>query len=337
MFQRPKNTISLLVFSITILLVICLTSCGGFSQKNVKKYTKSAFLLDTYVSVSVYEEDQLPAVDMCLEKIGEYEKVFSRTDPESELYKLNARGSMDVSDELLQLISSSLYFCELTGGRLDISMGAVSAMYGFSSDAPILPDAADISSSLEHTGWEKIKIDGNHITLSDPDADIDLGAVAKGYIADRLAELLTAYGVESAIIDLGGNILCLGSKPDGSDFSVGIQYPYKDTSTVITQVSLSDMSVVTSGVYQRFFEQDGKIYHHILDPDTGYPVENSLLSVSIISKKSTDCDALSTAVFALGLENGMEFINSLDGVWAIFVDESFNVFYSDGFEEMFLS
>lgn len=337
MLKRPKKPFFLLVFAITILLVICLTSCGLFQRENVKKYTKSAFLLDTYVSVSVYKEDQLPAVDMCLEKIREYEKVFSRTDPESELYRLNSLVSMEVSDELFQLISSSLHFCELTNGRLDISMGAVSAMYGFSSDSPTLPPASDIASALEHSGWKKIKLDGKCITLSDPEAQIDLGAVAKGYIADRLAELLTDSGVESAVIDLGGNILCLGSKPDGSDFSVGIQYPYKDTSTVITQVSLSDMSVVTSGVYQRFFEKDGKTYHHILDPDTGYPVDNSLLSVSIISKKSADCDALSTAVFALGLEDGMELVDSLDGVWAIFVDESFKVFYSDGFEEMFLS
>lgn len=141
--------------------------------------------------------------------------------------------------------------------------------------------------------------------------------------------------MESAIIDLGGNILCVGSKPDGSDFKVGIQYPYRGSNLVITTASLSDMSVVTSGVYQRYFERDGVTYHHILDPDTGYSTDNGLLSVSIISRHSVDCDGLSTSVFSMGLEEGMALINSLDGVWAVFITEDMEVIYSEGFESEF--
>lgn len=335
MHQKTKKSFFPLIFTASFLLVISLTSCGFFNEKTAEKFTKTDFLLDTVVSVTVYSEADSQAIDECLSLCAEYEKLFSRTDPESELYALNAAGSMSVSDELLELITTALYYCELSGGRFDISMGAVSDMYGFSSSSPSLPPAEDIEEKLSHTGYEKIIIDGSTVTLTDPEAVIDLGAIAKGYIADRLGELLTEKGVESAIIDLGGNILCLGSKPDGSDFTVGIQYPYRSSSTTITAASLSSMSVVTSGVYQRYFEENGATYHHILDPETGYSINNGLISVSILSEKSVDCDALSTTVFALGLEEGMELVDSLEGVWAVFITEDMQVHYSEGFDEQF--
>lgn len=337
MSQKPKNLFFPLIFTITFMLVICLTACGLFQENAAKKYTKTDFLLDTVVSVTVYDKEHADIIDKCLEAVRDYEKLFSRTDPESELYALNQLGRMEVSSELLEVIKTALHYCEVSGGRFDITMGEVSAMYGFSSPAPAKPSDKRILSAMSHTGWEKISIEDSTVILGDPEAVIDLGAIAKGYIADRLADMLRSAGVESAIIDLGGNIVCVGGKPDGSDFKVGIQYPYGDSSTVIATASLQDMSVVTSGVYQRYFEENGKLYHHILDPDSGYPVENGLLSVSIISKRSIDCDGLSTSVFAMGLDDGLELIDSMDGVWAVFVDEDFNVYYSEGFEEMFLS
>lgn len=336
MHQKTKKTFFPLIFTASFLLVISLTSCGFFNEKTTQKITKTDFLLDTVVSVTVYSEADSEAVDECLSMCAEYEKIFSRTDPESELYALNAAGSMSVSDELLELIETALYYCELSDGRFDITMGAVSEMYGFSSGSPSLPDAEAIAEKLSHTGYEKILVDGNTVTLTDPEAVIDLGAIAKGYIADQLAELLAEKGVQSAIIDLGGNILCLGSKPDGSDFAVGIQYPYRSNNIIITSAKLSDMSVVTSGVYQRYFEKDGITYHHILDPDTGYSVDNGLLSVSILSENSVDCDGLSTTVFSMGLDDGLELINSLDGVWAVFITEDMDIIYSDGFEAEFM-
>lgn len=335
MHHKTKKLNFPLIFTASFLLVFSLTSCGFFNEKKAEKFTETAFLLDTVVSVTVYSEADAEAIGECLEKCGEYEKLFSRTDPESELYALNAAGSMSVSDELLELIKTALYYCELSGGRFDITMGAVSEMYGFSTDSPTLPPAGEIAEKLSHTGYEKILVEGNTVTLTDPEAVIDLGAIAKGYIADRLGELLEEKGVQSAIIDLGGNILCVGSKPGGSDFKVGIQYPYEGSNLSITSVPISGMSVVTSGIYQRWFEHEGETYHHILDPDTGYSLNNGLMSVSIISERSTDCDALSTTVFALGPEAGMELVNSLDGVWAVFITEDMDVIYSEGFTERF--
>jgi len=335
MHQNTKKYNFALIFTASFLLVFSLTSCGFFNEKKVDKFTKTGFFLDTVVSVTVYSQEDAQFLESCLEGCGRYEKIFSRTDPESELYRLNAAGKAAVSPELLELLETSLFYSSLSEGGFDPSMGAISDMYAFSSESPYYPSDAEISEKLSHTGWEKIIIEGDTVTLADPEAVIDLGAIAKGYIADRLAEMLRSKGVESAIIDLGGNILCVGSKPDGSDYKVGIQYPYKDTGKVITTASLSNMSVVTSGVYQRWFEHEGQLCHHILDPKTGRSINNGLISVSIIGEKSVDCDALSTAVFAMGLEKGIELIDSLENTWAVFITDDMEMHYSEGFEARF--
>lgn len=335
MHRNTKKLNFLLFFTASFLLVFSLTACGFFNTKNSEKFTETDFFLDTVVSVTVYSEEDAEVIPDCFRLCAEYEKIFSRTDPESELYALNERDSMTVSEHLLEVLESALTYCEISDGRFDLSMGAVSSLYNFSSESPRLPSPDELEEAMSHTGYEKIIIDGSTVTLTDPEAVIDLGAIAKGYIADRIAELLRSQGVESAIIDLGGNIVCLGSKPDGSNFKVGIQYPYKDSSQYITTASLSDMSVVTSGVYQRYFEKDGIRYHHILDPDTGRSIDNGLISVSIIGERSTDCDALSTTVFAMGLTQGMELINSLENTYAVFITEDMEIHFSEGFEDKF--
>ncbi|MBE7017854.1 MAG: FAD:protein FMN transferase [Ruminococcaceae bacterium] len=333
--QNAKKPFLPLIFTLTFLLIFSLSSCASISRQSGEKYTKTGFYLDTVVTLTVYSEEDAQFLDDCLALCGEYEKIFSRTAPESELYKLNSADSAEVSPALSELIETALEYCETSGGRFDITMGAISDMYAFSSDSPTLPSDEAITDALEHTGYEKISLEGNTITLSDAETVIDLGAIAKGYIADALADFLRSKGVESAIIDLGGNILCLGSKPDGSNFKIGIQYPYRDSNQVIDTVAISDLSLVTSGVYQRWFEHDGEIYHHILDPKTGRSLNNGLISVSIISSSSTACDGLSTTVFAMGLEDGMALINSLPDTWAVFITEDMELHYSEGFEERF--
>lgn len=335
MLRNTKKLFFPLIFALTISLFFSFVGCASISRNIPEKYTKTGFYLDTVVSITVYSQADAQHLDECLSICGEYEKIFSRTDTESELYKLNAAGSAELSPELAELLETALRYCAISGGSFDISMGAISDMYAFSSDSPTLPSDEAISEKLRHTGYEKISLEGNRATLGDKEAVIDLGAIAKGYIADALAEFLRSEGVESAIIDLGGNILCIGSKPDGSDFKIGIQYPYRDSNQVITTLPVSNMSLVTSGVYQRWFEQDGITYHHILDPETGRSLNNGLISVSIISGSSTDCDALSTTAFAMGLEEGMALINSLPDTWAIFITEDMELHYSDGFEERF--
>lgn len=329
-----KNTLKL---TFSAMLILCLTACT-FSAvpgtENVpEKLSKTDFVLDTSATITLYVAgggEEL--LDRCFELCREYELIFSRTDPDSELYALNHAGSMAVSDELLELITLAKSYAELSDGAFDFTLGGASTLYGFSSGSPRAPSDGELSAVMEHAGWEKVVIDGGTVTLTDPAAVIDLGAIAKGWIADRLAEFLRENGVEGAIINLGGNVLCLGGKPDGEDFVVGLQYPFEDTNRIIGQLQVRDMSVVTSGVYQRCFEQDGVFYHHILDPDTGRPCDNGLLAVSVVGSSSAQCDALSTACFVLGPDRGLELVDSLDGVYAVFVTDDYAMHPSEGFE-----
>ena len=321
-----------------LLLALCLTSCSALSPANSSGATprtaKSALLLDTVITITLYGETDDSIIDRCFDLCKEYEEIFSRTDADSELYQLNQAGSLDVSPALLELTEKALDYCRISDGVFDITLGAISEMYAFSSDEHRVPSREELDSALQHVGYEGIEITGSTIRLSDPRAVIDLGAIAKGYIADRLKEFLLENGQKSAVINLGGNVLCVGSKPDGSDFVVGLQYPFEDVSKTIAQIQVSDLSVVTSGVYERSFKQDRVLYHHILNPETGLPYDNGLLSVSIVSPYSVDGDALSTVCFALGLEKGMELIDSMDDIFAVFVTDDFELHYSAGFDAL---
>lgn len=337
-FTEKVKIKTILRAALFLLLALCLAACSApepaRSPGGSQRVSKTALLLDTSVTITLYGESDGALIDRCFDLCREYEKVFSRTDGDSELCALNQRGSLEVSPALLGLVEQALYYCRLSGGAFDITLGAVSEMYAFSSDSPRVPSRSELDEALRHVGYQGIEIDGSTVTLSDPQAVIDLGAIAKGYIADRLAEFLLENGQESAVINLGGNVVCVGGKPDGSDFVVGLQYPFEDVTKTIAQIRVSGCSVVTSGVYERSFERDGVFYHHILDPETGLPYDNGLLAVSIVSPRSVDGDALSTVCFALGLEKGLELIDSMEDVCAVFVTDDFELHYSQGFEAL---
>lgn len=180
--------------------------------------------------------------------------------------------------------------------------------------------------------YKNILIKDNTIQLLDPYASIDVGAIAKGYIADKLKDYLKDHGIRHALINLGGNVLAMGKKLDGSEYNIGIQKPFDQTGEPITSIRLSDKSVVTSGTYQRYFESEGKMYHHILDPHTGYPCENNLHSVTIITNSSLTADALSTTCFLLGYDKGLRLINQLDNVDAVFITKDNEIHYSKNFQ-----
>jgi thiamine biosynthesis lipoprotein len=331
----PVNTYKVLKKSLFLLLVFALAAglfgCAGQPAGQSDKVSKTTLALNTAVTVTLYGAEDDSLIDGCFELCRKYELIFSRTDERSELYKLNAAGSMEVSPELLDVIQTALSYCELSDGAFDITLGRISDEYAFTSDEHHVPTDDELRGLMLSTGREKIELDGSRVTLHDG-AVIDLGAIAKGYIADRLDEYLVENGQQSAIIDLGGNIRCVGTKPGGEPFTVGIQYPFGEVKKSIAAVKVDDLSVVTSGIYERSFEQDGVLYHHILDPKTGRPCDNGLLAVSIISQKSVDGDALSTACFALGLDKGLELIESLDGIEAVFVTDDYALHYSSGFE-----
>lgn len=326
----------LLNLILCIILVILLSSCSYINtQKNPNVISKSSFALSTVITIKLYGDYDASLIDQCFDLCSEYELIFSRTNSNSELYKLNLMRSMKVSDELLELLKIGLYYSELSEGAFDITIGKVTSMWDFSSETPYLPDEALLNDAVSHVSYKNISIEGNTVTLLDSETAIDLGAVAKGYIADKIKDFLLSNGVEHAVIDLGGNILCIGGKTQENAFTIGLQYPFKDTQASITAISIDDMSVVTSGIYERYFEIDNKLYHHIIDPSTGYPFQNNLVAVTIISEKSVMGDALSTVSFALGLDKSLAMINDMENVFAIFITDDLRLHFSDGVQEKF--
>lgn len=315
---------------------ILLSSC---TPKQTYPVKQMEFMLNTFCTITIYNEanEEKTAEELITEAFelcSNYEDLFSRTIEGSDIYKINhSSGSpVAVSDETIEILEAAQYYSSLSGGAFDITTAPLTEKWNFEGEDAHVPLPDEINELKAKIDYSKVKISGNNVTLEPPAEAIDLGAIAKGYIADKLAEFLRENSVTSAIIVLGGNLYAIGNNaPDNRDFNLGIQDPHAEDGSIIGYISTSDKSLVTSGNYQRYFIEDGKRYHHILDPSTGYPADNGLCSVTIISDKSVDGDALSTSCFVLGLDKGMELINSIDGIEAVFIDEEENMYFSDGF------
>lgn len=307
---------------------IFLTGCS--TPPANETVSKSGMYFDTVIKIEISGLKDSSIMDHCFDLCEQYENKFSKEIETSEISKINsAKGNpVEVSDETASLIKKGLYYSELSGGAFDITIAPVSDLWDFRSDKKEIPSDEAIQEALTHVGYSNVTVDGNTVTLADSAAALDLGGIAKGYIADQLKAYLKKEGIKHALINLGGNILVIGSQPNGNDYKIGLQKPFDEQNTAITTVSVHDQSVVSSGIYQRYFELNGKIYHHIINPQTGYPYENNLLGVTIISDESADGDALSTTCFALGLEKGMELIKGIDRTEAIFITDDYQLHYS---------
>lgn len=299
----------------------------------------TAFKLDTVVSVKIYDSTDPALIEEAFALCDKYEALFSRTIETSEIYRLN-EGTLPkegeaflVSNETVRLVGKALEYAELSGGAFDPSIEPVSSLWDFTSDEKKTASKAELTEALPLVNYNDIVLTDHSICFQQEGMGLDLGAIAKGYIADRMKDYLVSKGVKSAIINLGGNVLCIGAKPDGTPFQVGIQKPFANRNETIGTVGITDGSVVSSGIYERFFEQNGEFYHHILNPETGMPFDNSLISVTILSRQSVDGDGLSTACFALGLEKGMELINRLPDVEAVFITKDNELHYSENFPQ----
>jgi thiamine biosynthesis lipoprotein len=319
-------------------------SCG---TEEVQKVSKSGFYFDTIITVTLYGTDDESYIDSCFSLAGEYENKFSNTIETSEISLINQAGGeyVTVSDETVDLLSAGIAYGETSCGLFDITIGDLSDLWNFSeiaenlesedneADASVLPSDTAVRDALSHVDYQKIEIHGNQVRLADPESKIDVGGIAKGYIADQMRTFLNKEGITSGVISLGGNVLTLGPKSEDTNYTIGIQEPFAETGTTLGTIQVKDASVVSSGIYERYYRVDGKLYHHILDTSTGYPITNNLEQVTIISEKSMDGDALSTTCFALGLEDGLELIESTEGVEAIFVTDDGEIHCSSGIGE----
>ena len=302
--------------SVTLpMMLILLLLCGCNSGETENSETR--FLLDTVCTVTADCGDDIinGAFSLC----ENLERTLSKTVTDSDVYKLNnTEGFVSVSDGTLKTVERALYYSELSGGKFDITIAPVSALWDFKNQ--VIPSKDEISEALQNVDYHSIEIKNGEI--SSGTKQIDLGGIAKGYIADRATEYLKENGAENALVNLGGNICMIGG------YNIGIQKPFDDS--VIASIALKDKCVVTSGIYERYIESDGKIYHHILDPKTGYGAENELASVTVIGEKAVDCDALSTVCMLLGTESGMDIINNTADTEAVFIDRENNITLSSG-------
>lgn len=339
-----------------LLFTGCQNTTGTSTATEKEPISISSIKLNTAIQITIYDSQDKSLLDDCLALCDRYELIFSRTNENSELYKLNHRisdsavsnqtietqttpyqvngttNTWHISEYLAALLSQGLSITRESDGAFDIAIAPLTSLWDFTAEDPKAPDDADIQKVLPLCSSDGVTIDGQDITLPSDGIQFDVGAIAKGYIADRMKDLLVKKGVNSAIINLGGNVLCIGSKPDGTPFKVGIQKPFADRNETEAVMDITGKSVVSSGIYERCFKQNGKLYHHILNPKTGFPYDNSLISVTIISDQSVDGDALSTTCFALGLEDGLKFAEK-KGVQAVFITEDYELHYTDGFQD----
>lgn len=338
--MNRKQFISMTLSGLAILLIFA--AIFFYPKKTGNPVSKSTFLLDTVVTITLYgdQDAKMQLIEEAFALCKEYERLFSKTREDSDISNINnhaGTGPVTVEPETAQLLKMGLEYSRLSGGSFDITVGSLTSLWDFKSTEHIIPSQDSITKAVSPIGYESLHIDGNEITLDNPDTRLDTGAIAKGFIADRLKDFLVSKGEKSGIISLGGNILVIGSKPDGTPYKIGIQKPFEDRNETIETVEIRDMSVVSSGVYERHFVVDGKNYHHILNPKTGYPYDNGLTSVTIISPLSVDGDALSTVCFSLGLSDGMALVNSMPDIYGVFITENYDLFYSENFESLLSS
>ena len=309
-----KNTIIVMIL-IAVLLLMPLAQ--GRSEE--KKESVVGFYLDTVITLTAYVESPSVLED-ALKECGRYENLLSRTIEGSDVWRVNhARGAaVEVSQDTIDILEIARQVSELSGGAFDVTVAPASTLWDFTSGKAALPDADALREAAEKVDYRKIEIDGNRVTLPDG-MRVDLGGIAKGYIADAIKAYLQDRGVRSGVLSFGGNIVCIGTKPDGSPWKVGIQDIDEPSGSYMLVTSNRGGSTVTSGIYERGFTLDGVRYHHILDTKTGWPVQNELASVTIFSESSVWGDALSTAVFALGTEAGAALVERLEGVEALLI------------------
>lgn len=327
-----------------ILIPTALTGCS----RTTEPISRTGFYFDTVIQITLYDTENEAVLDGCFALAEKYENLFSATKEGSDVWKINhADGeTVTVSEETVKLLIWAADYANTTEGKIDPTIRPVSELWDFGSEGNAhIPQDAAIKEALSHVSYDKIRFGVapsdetgepvyRTVTLIDPDAAVDLGFIAKGYIADKMKEYLLSQGIESACISLGGNVLAIGEKPDGSPFRIGIQEPFAETGKTLKTIEIRDTSVVTSGIYERcFYDEDGVLYHHILDTTTGYPVNNELAGVTIICPSSAKADALSTACLCLGAEKGQKLLDAEKDVAYLLVTRDGVQYTSDNFPQ----
>ena len=355
MKRMNQNKKAMVLFALSSLFFI-LVACSKGKEKEEKNEEHSQpeavlmeepaerreFLMGTYIVLRVYDEGKEEVLDDAVARIEELDKKLTSNGPGSEIDEINeaaGKKAVEVSNDVFPLIEAAEKYSAIPGSGFDYTIGPITNLWRIGFDDARVPEPEEIAEVLPLVDHEKVELDADKQTvfLTEKGMKIDLGAIAKGYIADEVMKVLKKQGVTTAIIDLGGNVVIMGDSPtrETGGFNVGVQNPDSTRGEIVGSINLKNKSVVTSGIYERYIEKEGKTYHHLMNPDTGYPFDNDLAGVTVITDQSVDGDALSTVVFGLGLEKGLDFVNNQEDMEAIFISVDEDIYTSDGITEDF--
>ncbi len=321
---------------IIILLFILLTGCTLSS----KPISKTNIIMGTIVDITIYNPVKEKVFESAFNRLKEIEAKMSINLEKSEAIEINknaGKSGVKVSEDTFYVIKKGLYYSNLSKGKFDITIGPLVKLWGIGSENAKVPHSEEINKTLKLINYNDLFLNENEkkIILNKENMMLDLGAIAKGYAADEVVKVLKEEGIKNAIISIGGNVMTLGENPNGHLWQIGIQDPLSTRGNYVGILKAKDLSIVSSGIYERFLEVDNKKYHHILDTKTGYPVENNLLSVTIINKSSIDGDSLSTTAFAMGLKEGFNLIQSMQNTDAVFITKDKKVYITKGIKNQF--
>ncbi|MGL6107580.1 FAD:protein FMN transferase [Romboutsia sp.] len=313
-------------------------------NNKLKSFNKDYFALGTVNEITIFSKDEEKSnkvLNQCGNILNDITNRMSTHISTSEINQINQSAGKDfvkVSPDTFELIKTAIKYGAISKGTFDITIGPVVDLWAIGTDKARVPSSLEIKNILPLVNYKNILLDEKNLSikLANPNMEIDLGGIAKGFAADKIASYLRSQEVDNAIINLGGNIYVLGNKEDKTPFNIGIQDPTQPRGNAIGSIEASNVSVVTSGIYERYIEKNNKIYHHMINPSTGYPFDNNLSSVTIISTISMNCDALSTSAFGLGLDKGLELVNNLDNVDAIFITRDKKIYLTKGIKDNFV-
>ncbi|MCQ6274514.1 FAD:protein FMN transferase [Bacillus sp. V3B] len=334
-----------------LMIMVLLAGCGKDTETvkpelTTNPYKKTEFLMGTIVTVKVYDTEKEAVLEPVLDRIKTLADQITVSEEESglniesEIKKVNDKAGIEpvkVSEDIYKLIDAGMEYSIKSNGSYDVSIGPLTSLWHIGYDDARKPAQSEIDAVLPLIDYEQVELNKKEQTvfLQKKDMELDLGSIAKGFIADEVVDILKENNVTTAIIDLGGNIIVMGNHPSGKEWTVGIQNPFSSRGETIGKISESNQSIVTSGIYERFLEVDGETYHHLLNPEDGYPFHNDIAGVSIVSDKSIDGDGLSTSIFSKGIEDGIKFIEQFKGAEAIFVSQDKKVYITSGLKETF--
>ena len=323
------------------MIVISILAMGniGCAKEDINQpISQTEIFMGTPISITLYDGGNQKILDKVFEKIVEIEDLVSINKENTEITKLNESAGVEkvkLSNLSYDILNKGIEYSKLSNGSYDITIGPLVKLWSIGLEGAKVPSKDEINETIGYIDYNNVKINDStkEAFLTKEGMEVDLGSIAKGYAADQIVKYLKSKDVESAIINLGGNVFILGEKEKNTPFKVGIQDPTSKDGSSIGNIAVSNKSVVTSGIYERYLEKDGIIYHHMIDPSTGYPFENNLSSVTIISSSSIVGDGLSTTTFGLGLQKGMKLIESLDNTDAIFITKDKKVYTTSNLKD----